>query len=176
VNRITSILWLIPALPLLAAALSAVAKRRHRRFAATLAIGSMGVALGLSCLAFADALSLSGAGEAARQTFSFRWFEFGETWLKLGWVLDPLTAVMLVMVSLVGLLIFIYSAGYMAHDGGYYRFFGYFNLFIFFINNDRCFVHDFSNGIYRGTKTNSQCNSIRCSGINLNLIANSDTN
>jgi NADH-quinone oxidoreductase subunit L len=129
VNRITSSLWLIPALPLLAAGLSAVAKQRHRRLAATLAIGSIGVALGLSCLAFADALSLSGAGEAARQTFSFRWFEFGDTWLKLGWVLDPLTAVMLVMVSLVSLLIFVYSAGYMAHDENFTRFFCFLSLF-----------------------------------------------
>ena len=57
----------------------------------------------------------------------------GSSWgrraLRLGWVLDPLTAVMLVMVSLVGLLIFIYSVGYMAHDENFTRFFCFLSLF-----------------------------------------------
>jgi len=49
--------------------------------------------------------------------------------LKLGWVLDPLTAVMLVMVTFVGTLIFIYSTGYMAHDENFTRFFTFLSLF-----------------------------------------------
>ena len=49
--------------------------------------------------------------------------------LKLGWVLDPLAAVMLVMVTFVGLLIFIYSVGYMAHDENFTRFFCFLSLF-----------------------------------------------
>jgi NADH-quinone oxidoreductase subunit L len=49
--------------------------------------------------------------------------------LQLGWVLDPLAAVMLVMVSFVGLLIFIYSTGYMAHDDNFTRFFCFLSLF-----------------------------------------------
>ena len=53
----------------------------------------------------------------------------GGEWLKLGWVLDPLTAVMLVMVTFVGLLIFIYSMGYMAHDENFTRFFCFLSLF-----------------------------------------------
>src|SRR5260370_27689107 len=115
-------LWLIPALPLVAAALSAVARQRHRRFAAAVAIGSMVLALGLSCIAFAVALRHSGGTGSARAVANFLWLQFGDTWLKLGWVLDPLTAVMLVMVSLVGLLIFIYSVGYLAPDGNFTRF------------------------------------------------------
>ncbi|MCC7497668.1 MAG: NADH-quinone oxidoreductase subunit L [Bryobacterales bacterium] len=51
----------------------------------------------------------------------------------LGFLLDPLSAVMILVVTLVGFLIHIYSIGYMAHDGGYYRFFGYLNLFVFFM-------------------------------------------
>ena len=46
---------------------------------------------------------------------------------------DRLTAVMLLVVTGVGLLIHIYSIGYMAHEGGYYRFFAYLNLFMFFM-------------------------------------------
>ncbi len=48
-----------------------------------------------------------------------------------GFLLDPLSAVMILVVTGVGLLIHIYSIGYMGHEGGYYRFFGYMNLFMF---------------------------------------------
>src|SRR5262245_22632436 len=118
-------LWLIPALPLLAAAVSALAPQRCRKLAASLAIGSMSSALVLACMAFAQALR-SGPSP---QHFNFAWFQFGDSWLQLGWVLDPLTAVMLVMVCFVGLLIFIYSVGYMAHDENFTRFFCFLSLF-----------------------------------------------
>ncbi len=52
---------------------------------------------------------------------------------QLGFLLDPLSAVMILVVSGIGFLIHVYSVGYMAHDGGYYRFFGYLNLFVFFM-------------------------------------------
>jgi len=126
-------LWLIPALPLLAAAISALLKQPYRKAAASLAIGSMVGALILSCVAFAVALSAS--DHTSHQVFNFPWFQFGPSdpshsaWVKLGWVLDPLTAVMLVMVSFVGLLIFIYSTGYMAHDENFTRFFCFLSLF-----------------------------------------------
>src|SRR5689334_12946150 len=48
-----------------------------------------------------------------------------------GFMLDPLSAIWLLFVTGVGMLIHIYSVGYMAHEGGYYRFFGYMNLFMF---------------------------------------------
>jgi len=48
-----------------------------------------------------------------------------------GFLLDPLSAVMILVVTGVGFLIHVYSIGYMAHDNGYYRFFGYLNLFVF---------------------------------------------
>ncbi|MBH00320.1 MAG: NADH-quinone oxidoreductase subunit L [Solibacterales bacterium] len=50
-----------------------------------------------------------------------------------GFLLDPLSSVMVLIVTGIGFLIHVYSIGYMAHDGGYYRFFGYLNLFIFFM-------------------------------------------
>jgi NADH-quinone oxidoreductase subunit L len=48
-----------------------------------------------------------------------------------GFLLDPLSSIWLLFVTGVGMLIHIYSTGYMAHEGGYYRFFGYLNLFMF---------------------------------------------
>jgi NADH-quinone oxidoreductase subunit L len=129
-NWLVQYLWLIPALPLAAAAASALLKQPYRKAAAALAIGSMAGALILSCVAFGVALK---APDYASHSFSnFKWFQFGpgeSSWVKLGWVLDPLTAVMLVMVSFVGLLIFIYSTGYMAHDENFTRFFCFLSLF-----------------------------------------------
>ena len=119
-------LWLIPALPMLAAGLSALAPQRQRKFSASLAIGSMFVSFLLALCAFAHALK---AGEGVHETCNFQWFEFGAESLKIGWVLDPLTSVMLVMVTFVGLLIFIYSVGYMSHDENFTRFFTFLSLF-----------------------------------------------
>jgi NADH-quinone oxidoreductase subunit L len=50
---------------------------------------------------------------------------------EVGFLLDPLSSIWLLFVTGVGMLIHIYSVGYMAHEGGYYRFFGYMNLFMF---------------------------------------------
>jgi NADH-quinone oxidoreductase subunit L len=122
-------LWLIPALPALAAGMSALAKQRSRKFAASVAIGSMGLSFLLSLCAFAQILRSSGQSETTVQFFNFPWLQYGGEWLKLGWMLDPLTGVMLVMVTFVGLLIFIYSTGYMAHDENFTRFFCFLSLF-----------------------------------------------
>ncbi|NOS71835.1 MAG: NADH-quinone oxidoreductase subunit L [Verrucomicrobia bacterium] len=126
---IVKTLWLIPALPMLAAGLSALAPQRCRKFSASLAIGSMVIAFALSVCALRQSIL---CGEGARDVFNFEWLRFaaGDPGiLKLGWVLDPLTAVMLVMVTFVGLLIFIYSVGYMAHDENFTRFFTFLSLF-----------------------------------------------
>jgi len=94
-----------------------------------MAIGSMAIALVLAYAAFVETLRNSGTEGVVRQVHNFRWFQFGDSWLELGWVLDPLTAVMLVMVTFVGLLIFIYSVGYMAHDENFTRFFCFLSFF-----------------------------------------------
>jgi NADH-quinone oxidoreductase subunit L len=122
-------LWLIPSAPLLAAGLGAFAQRRHRRFAASVGIGSMSLSLLLSLYAFVQMICFGSQGGDARNVFIFPWFQIGDSWLKLGWMLDPLTAVMLVMVTSVSLLVFIYSVGYMAHDENYTRFFCFLSLF-----------------------------------------------
>ena len=128
-NWIVQYLWMIPALPLVAAGIIAVNKQPQRKLAATLAIGSMAAGFLLSLCAFAATLH---HGEGAfREVYSFNWLQFGgpENWLQLGWVLDPLTAVMLMMVTFVSMLIFIFSVGYMAHDQNFMRFFCFLALF-----------------------------------------------
>src|SRR5665213_3528847 len=116
-------LWLIPTAPLLAAGAGALLPRRQRRVSAGLAIGAISLSLVLSCAAFSATL------HSGRATSNFRWFDFGDTSVQLGWVLDPLGAIMAVMVSLVSLLVFIYSLGYMAKDENFTRFFCFLALF-----------------------------------------------
>jgi len=122
-------LWLIPALPIVAAGLIALLKQPKRKLASSLAIGSLLVSLLLALAAFGDVVAGWASGHAVRETVNFSWMHFGTTSVDLGWVLDPLSAVMLVMVTFVGLLIFIYSVGYMAHDENYTRFFCFLSLF-----------------------------------------------
>jgi NADH-quinone oxidoreductase subunit L len=117
-------LWLIPLLPMLAAGISALLKKTQRQLSAGLAIGSMGIAFVLALMAFAQALA-----QPVVRVNNFPWMQFGNQWIVLGWLLDPLAAVMLVMVTFVGLLIFIYSLGYMAHDDNRGRFFCFLSLF-----------------------------------------------
>jgi NADH-quinone oxidoreductase subunit L len=120
-------LWLIPALPMLAAGLIALLPQRKRVASAGLAIGSLGVSLVLSIAAFAHTLALPAAQRL--EFVNVPWLTFGDQTLRIGWLLDPLTAVMLVMVTFVGLLIFIYSTGYMAEDENFTRFFCFLALF-----------------------------------------------
>jgi NADH-quinone oxidoreductase subunit L len=117
-------LWLIPALPILAAGFCALLPKARRRLSATLAIGSLSISLILSLVALVHAVA-----QPAVQVVNFQWMQFGSQWVTLGWLLDPLAAVMLAMVSFVGLLIFIYSLGYMAHDDNFTRFFCFLSLF-----------------------------------------------
>jgi NADH-quinone oxidoreductase subunit L len=128
-SPITQILWLIPALPMVAAGIVAVLKQPRRKAAAALAIGSLGISLLLSLAAFAHVVSGWANGLAVRETVNFTWIQVGGASVDLGWVLDPLAAVMLVMVCFVGLLIFVYSVGYMKHDENFTRFFCFLSLF-----------------------------------------------
>src|SRR5271157_3715757 len=123
------ILYFIPAAPMVAAGIMAFLKQPKRKTATTLAIGSLIFSLLLSLYAFAHVLSDWMAGIATRDVVNFTWIQFGTSNVDLGWVLDPLSAIMLVMVSFVGLLIFIYSIGYMKHDENYTRFFCFMSLF-----------------------------------------------
>src|SRR3984957_15852864 len=122
-------LWLIPALPLLAAGFIALLTQKRKAIAAGLAIGSMFVSFLLAICAFSHVLTLRVHGVSELQVFNFRWLEFGHKGRSLGWMLDPLTALMLLMVTFVSLLIFIFSVGYMAHDENFTRFFCFLALF-----------------------------------------------
>jgi len=115
---------LIPILPLLAAGVTALMKRSQRVPAATLVIAAQSVSTVFSLLAFLQTL-----GGAARTYFNFPWLSTGSETLSLGLLLDPLGGGMVLMVSFVSLLIFIYSVGYMKEDANFTRFFCFLSLF-----------------------------------------------
>ena len=126
-------LWIIPLLPLLGSAINGLfGAKWPNRIVTWVAISSTG-------------LSFLGALEALREFFllspaQIPWVKQYFTWIAAGnfragfdLQIDQLTVVMLMVVTGVGWLIHIYATGYMAHEGGYYRFFSYLNLFMFFM-------------------------------------------
>ena len=120
----TTTLALIPLLPLLAAVLTCMLKDGRR--AAGVAIAAMLASCGLALAAFNEAW---GMAADVHTTFNIPWLTVGDTAIPLGFVLDPLNGAMLAMVTFIGLLIFIYSSGYMKDDQRMARFFCYLSLF-----------------------------------------------
>jgi NADH-quinone oxidoreductase subunit L len=123
---IVQYLWLIPGVPLAAALLIVGIGTAKRRLASGLAIFSMAISLVVSLTAFVTTLHQAPGWKGA---FNFTWFVFGDQAIRIGWLLDPLSAAMVVMVTLVGLCIFVFSTGYMAEDKEYGRFFAYLSFF-----------------------------------------------
>ena len=118
-------LWLIPAVPFAASLIVLSLPNAWRRRAAALAATGQVAALALSVVAFLPTVQTHGF----RAAQNFTWFTFGDNALQLGFVLDPLAAAMLLMISLVGLCIFVFSIGYMADDKNFVRFFAYLSFF-----------------------------------------------
>jgi NADH-quinone oxidoreductase subunit L len=123
-------LWLIPLLPLAGAAINGLFGSRFSRRAVT------SIALGFCGAAFAMALWVVSQFSALSLPYS----EYFAPWIRAGnfqadfaFYLDQLSLVMLLVVTGVGFLIHIYSVGYMWEEGGFYRFFSYLNLFMFFM-------------------------------------------
>src|SRR5437016_921888 len=122
---VVAYLWWIPAAPFAASLVILSLSNARRKSAAALAVAGQALALAMSTVAFA--VSMQAPGFRAVQNFT--WFTFGEQALRLGFVLDPLAAAMLVMILLVGLCIFVFSIGYMAEDKNFTRFFAYLSFF-----------------------------------------------
>ena len=123
-------LWLIPALPLVGAAINAFFGRRLTRQA----VGA--VALTFCGAAFAMVLYVAvrfSSLALPHAEFLAHWIRSGDFLVNFEFYLDQLTLVMLLVVTGVGFLIHIYAVGYMWEEGGFYRFFSYLNLFMFFM-------------------------------------------
>jgi NADH-quinone oxidoreductase subunit L len=120
------LIWLIPLLPLCGAVIMLLAGRRLSNSAVSLICP--GMVLGSFLISAAAVMQLAGG---TFEAIYYRWLPLMNT--DVGFLLDPLSSVMILVVSGIGFLIHVYSIGYMGHEGGYYRFFGYMNLFVFFM-------------------------------------------
>jgi NADH-quinone oxidoreductase subunit L len=121
----TANFWLIPLLPLAVSLLILSLSRSRRTAAFALAVAGQVAAVSLAIAAFVATLQTPGT----REVRNFTWLTFGDQALRLGFVLDPLAAAMLVMITFVGLWIFVFSKGYMADDNNFTRFFAYLSFF-----------------------------------------------
>jgi NADH-quinone oxidoreductase subunit L len=124
-SGIVSNLWLFPVVPFAAAVVTLTLSSVRRKSAAVLVVAGQVTALAMSIVALLPSLQTN----SFRAVQNFTWFTFGDQTLRLGFVLDPLAAVMLVMISLVGLCIFVFSIGYMGGDKNFTRFFAYLSFF-----------------------------------------------
>src|SRR5512145_3196550 len=119
-------LWLIPACPLAGALLNMAFGRAIGRRAHWIAVPAVAVSFVASCVVLARVWS----GQTFTSTL-FPWIVAGDFRTAVTAYVDPLTGVMLLVITGVGLLIHVYSTGYMHDDPGYPRYFAYLNLFLF---------------------------------------------
>ncbi len=136
-------IWIIPLLPAFGAAMMFFFGRRLSKTAVN------AICVGMVVLAFLFACGavwqFTHSGLPHYEKVMYTWLGDGTGHLTFrthggghaafnadaGFLLDPLSSIWLLFVTGIGMLIHIYSTGYMAHEGGYYRFFGYLNLFMF---------------------------------------------
>ncbi|MBZ5671715.1 MAG: NADH-quinone oxidoreductase subunit L [Acidobacteriia bacterium] len=135
-------IWLIPVLPVLGAAIQLLLGRRlSNKAVSAVSVGLPGLSFLWALGCFFQLLSLPAQANHTFTKVLYSWLPAGAFHLAdgslahlnvyVGFQLDPLSSVMMLVVTGVGFLIHVYSIGYMGHEGGYYRFFGYLNLFMF---------------------------------------------
>jgi len=124
-------LWLIPVLPLIGCAINGLLGRNFSKKA----VAAVGLIFpGLSML-YAWDIAVRFIAGPRTPVFDVlpTWLAAGDFVVKYGFQLDQLSMLMMLVVTTVGFVIHVYSVGYMEHEGGYYRFFSYLNLFMFFM-------------------------------------------
>jgi NADH-quinone oxidoreductase subunit L len=127
-------LWIIPLLPLLGSAINGLLGGKWSKpLVNTVALGSTGISFLCAIEAVREFLAYYEANHQAWVKHFFDWIVAGDFRAGFDMQIDQLTVVMLLVVTGVGFVIHIYSTGYMAHEEGYYVFFSYLNLFMFFM-------------------------------------------
>ncbi|MFB6261651.1 MAG: NADH-quinone oxidoreductase subunit L, partial [Thiohalorhabdaceae bacterium] len=119
---------LIPLASLLGAILAGTTALSQREIGHRWAIPGVALSFALSVVVLLDVMN--------GNTFNgpvYTWLTSGELTLSVGFLIDPLTALMMTVVTFVSLLVHVYTIGYMHDDPGYNRFFAYIALFTFFM-------------------------------------------
>ena len=131
VEAIYQYVWLIPVLPLLGAAIVGTglisyneATNKLRKPVAAFIVSLIGAAMSLSIMVLVSQLQ----GHAP-YTYLIEWASAGDFHINMGFTIDHITSVMLVIVTTVAFLVMIYTDGYMDHDPSYVRFYAYLSLF-----------------------------------------------
>ena len=124
-------LYLIPLLPLVGFLINGLLLGKlSRPVVSAVAVSSVGLSFIVALLAFFDLKALPADARVIEQTL-FTWIGAGSFHVDVAFLLDPLSAVMILVVTGVGFLIHVYSTGYMHHDKSFGRYFAYLNLFTF---------------------------------------------
>ena len=127
------LIFLLIALPLLGVLINTAGIKYFReKITAIVACGFVGLSLLYALFLFYRMLSLPSAQRVSTSTL-YQWFTAGALKVNIGFLLDPLSMVMVLVILFIGFLIHIYSAGYMKGDPGFNRYFIFLNLFIFFM-------------------------------------------
>ena len=122
------LVWLIPALPLTAFLVNGLFGRRWLgHLTGLIASAAVGVSALLAIGVFLEVLG----GKTQTVVSLYRWIAVGDFSINVSALVDPLSSTMLLVVTVVSFLIFVYANGYMAHDAGFYRFFTWLSLFVF---------------------------------------------
>jgi NADH-quinone oxidoreductase subunit L len=124
-------LWLIPFFPLLGAIINGLLGKRfikNEKVIGAIGTGMLFLSFLVSCKYF---IQLLGDSVKSHQNVIASWMSVGKLQVDWGFLLDPLSALMILVVTGVGTLIHLYSIGYMHGEEGFYRYFSYLNLFVF---------------------------------------------
>ena len=119
------LIWLVPVLPLVGVVINGIFGHWTRDRAHLLGFGSTGLSFLVALVVFLQTL-----GGQTLNWDVYSWVAVGDFHATIGFQVDPLSAVMMLVVTFVGFLIHVYSIGYMHGDPGYARFFTYLNLFM----------------------------------------------
>lgn len=129
------LIWLVPLLPLLGFVINGLGRKAlPKSMIGIVGSGTVLIAFLLSVAVFVDVYAARQMGEVASYTVPiFEWFSTGNLQVAFSFLVDPLSAIMLLIVTGVGFLIHLYSIGYMHKDEGFGKFFAFLNLFVFFM-------------------------------------------
>ncbi|MDQ3046065.1 MAG: NADH-quinone oxidoreductase subunit L [Bacteroidota bacterium] len=125
------LVYLVPLLPLIGFLIIGLFGKKLSK--STVGIIGSGVILGAFAIAIGIFIELTGSVEKSHTIDLFSWISAGKLSIPFSFLIDPLSSLFLLIITGIGFLIHVYSAGYMSHDEGFSRFFAYLNLFIFFM-------------------------------------------
>jgi NADH-quinone oxidoreductase subunit L len=123
-----SAIWLLVAIPLASAAVLLLLGKRADKWGHWLGVAAVVACFVLGLIFFFNLRGLDGNRSAELSTWNF--IDVGSLHVDFGLLFDPLSGIFVLLITGVGSLIHVYAVGYMEHDAGRRRFFGYFNLFV----------------------------------------------